>query len=222
MAKGKHVPAPVYLDARRTWNERYGDYIQQRDRFGLIAILAIGVAGVSVAGNVYQASQSKVVPYVVQVDKLQTVMPVGPADRAARADPRIVRAELANLIVDLRSVYGDAAASRQSIIRAYNRIDRKGPAFVLVNEFMMANDPFKRAQTELVSVKVDSVLHQAGDVWRVEWTETVRDRSGSIVSARPWSALITTKIIPPTTEAGLLTNPLGVYATDLSWSARIQ
>ena len=40
---------------RREWNERYGDYIAQANNWRLIAIAALGVAAVAVAGNVWQS-----------------------------------------------------------------------------------------------------------------------------------------------------------------------
>src|SRR2546421_10039315 len=84
-----------YLAARREWNERYGDYIARARNWRRAAFAALAVSGVLSVGTVWQASQSKVVPYVVEVDKLGDAVPVGRADRAAPADLRGGRAELA-------------------------------------------------------------------------------------------------------------------------------
>src|SRR5690606_15360419 len=103
-------------------------------------------------------SQAKTVPYVVQVDKLGTVLPVARADQAARADSTVIRATLASWIANTRTVYVDAAAEQRNILAAYALIDQNSPAFQVVNEHMRDNDPFRRAQRESVSVEVESVL----------------------------------------------------------------
>ena len=59
-----------YLSARREWNERYGDYIARARSWRWAAFGAIAVALALAIGVVWQGAQSKVVPYVVEVDKL--------------------------------------------------------------------------------------------------------------------------------------------------------
>lgn len=216
------TPTNPYLDGRREWSERYGSYIQQAATWRLVACSSMAVTALAVGGLVYQAQSVKFVPYVVQVDKLGAMLPVAPADRAAKADARIVRAQLANLISNLRSVYLDAAAEQNAVKAGYALLDQQSAAYKVVNENMAANDPFKRAQRESVTVEVQSVLPLGGETWRVEWIETVRSRDGTVTSSRPWQAAITTKITPPTSEAGVLTNPLGIFVTGLSWSPRTQ
>lgn len=211
----------VHLDARREWNERYGDYIKQAANWRLAAIGALGVTAIAVAGLVYVSGKSHVVPYVVEVDKLGATLPIAPADQAAKVDSRIVRAQLANWISDIRSVYVDAAAENKSVRQAYALLDQRKAGAAFVNEYMQANDPFKRAQSEIVSVEVRSVLPIAGDSWRVEWDETVRSREGALKSTSSWQATIQTTIIPPNSEAALMVNPVGIYITAVSWSQRL-
>ena len=73
----------VYLAARREWNERYGDYIAQANNWRLTAIAALAVAAVAVAGNVWQSAQSRVQPFVVEVDKLGDALAIQRADVAS-------------------------------------------------------------------------------------------------------------------------------------------
>jgi type IV secretory pathway TrbF-like protein len=215
------APQNPYLAARREWNERYGDHIKSAQSWRLAAMGSIGIALISVGGLAYSASQSKFVPYVVEVDKLNATLPIGPADRAGKADARIVRSQLASWIANTRSVYLDAGAEQRIIREAYALIDQASPAFQTVNEFMRANDPFERAKTETVSVEVQTVLPLGGDTWRVEWMETTRGRDGAVITRKPWQAVITTAVNPPTDERAVLTNPLGIFVTALSWSERL-
>src|SRR5580704_16705844 len=96
-----------YLSARREWNERYGDYIARARSWRWAAFAALAVSLVLAIGVVWQAAQSKVVPYVVEVDKLGDAIAVARADRAAPADVHVIKARLAAWIVDVRSVSSD-------------------------------------------------------------------------------------------------------------------
>jgi type IV secretion system protein VirB5 len=218
---GKATDENPYLSARREWTERYADHIRTAHGWRLVAVGAMATALAAVVGLGVVASQAKTVPYIVQVDKLGTVLPVARADQAARADTPIIRAQLAHWVTNIRSVYLDAAAEQRNVLAAYALLDQNAPAFQVVNEHMKTNDPFKRAQRESVSVEVQSVLPVGGDTWRVEWRETIRGRDGQVARQEQWSGVITTKINPPTDEATILVNPLGIYINAVSWSPRI-
>src|SRR5689334_17511665 len=109
----------VYLAARREWNERYGDYIAQARSWRLVAFGMLGVTALSIAGNVWQATQSHVVPYVVAMDRLGDALAISRADIAAPADPRLIRAQLARWVSNVRSVYVDVPAEKRLITEAY-------------------------------------------------------------------------------------------------------
>ena len=72
-----------YLNARRTLNEYNGALIQSRHMWQAAALLALMVAIGAVGGVIYIGSQSKFVPYVIEVDKLGQTAAVRRADRAA-------------------------------------------------------------------------------------------------------------------------------------------
>lgn len=59
-----------YLAARRTWNDQSAANIASRQMWQLLGILSLMIALAGVGGMVYIGSQSKFVPYVVEVDKL--------------------------------------------------------------------------------------------------------------------------------------------------------
>lgn len=220
-ATAKTVPESPYLDGKREYLERYGDHLQAAKVWRLFGLISGVTALTAVGGLVMISGQSKVVPYVVQVDKLATVLPVGPADQAARPDSAMIRATLGGWVANTRTVYFDNAATRKNIMNAYGLLEQSGAAYQTVNEFMRQNSPFKRAESESVSVEVQSVLPVGGDTWRVEWLETRRGRDGTELGRQQWSGVLTTKITPPSDEATILVNPLGIYITSLSWSPRI-
>jgi type IV secretion system protein TrbF len=211
----------VYLAGRREWNERYGSYIAQRDAWRLLAMASLGVAAVAVGGVVWLSAQSRVVPYVVEVDKLGDALAVQRANVATPVDTGVIRAQLARFISDVRSVYVDVAAERAIINEAYAMVDRNGGAFAFLNDYFGSNDPFKRAATETVAAHVESVLPlPGGKTWRVEWREDTSARDGRPEVSKYWEATITVRIDPPTTDAAILLNPTGLFVESTPWGER--
>ena len=125
-----------YLDARKKHNE----YESSRNAslrlwklFGLLGLLT-GLAGVG--GMIHIGSQSKFVPYVIEVDKLGQTLPVSVADKAAPADPRIVSSLLARAITLARMVTPDVVVQRNAIFELYASLDSSDPAALKMQEYL--------------------------------------------------------------------------------------
>lgn len=219
---GKEKAESPYLAGRREWQERYGDYIKQAATWRMVALVSLAVAAIAVIGVVYIGSRSQFVPYVVQVDKLGDAVAVRPASVAARPDPRVIKASLARFVVETRSVYVDSLAQRRFLDDAYAHVVNGGAAFMKLNDWYRKHNPFTRAKKKTVAVQITTAPAAISkDSWQVTWTETVRGRDGGVISRTPWTAVITIKIQPPTTQAGILRNPLGIYIKQFTWSPRI-
>ena len=211
----------VYLAARREWNERYGSYIAQANTWRLVAVASLAIGAVAVGGDMWLAAQSRVVPYVVEVNKLGDELAVHRANVATTVDTAVIRAQLARFISDVRSVYIDVQAERAIIGEAYAMVDRNAAAYTFLNDYFARNDPFKRAANETVAAHVESVLPlPGGNTWRVEWREDTTTRDGRPEFSKHWEATITVSINPPTTDAQILVNPTGLYVESTPWGER--
>ena len=214
-----------YLAARRTWNDLMAASLANRQMWQLFGILALMIALAAVGGVIYIGSQSRFIPYVVEVDKHGGSIAIAPAQRAAKADPRVVHFNVASFISDIRIVTPDIALQRKAIYRVYSMLSSKDPATAKANEWLNGaedNSPFKRAEKETVSVEISSVLPQTPDTWQVDWVETVYDRQG-VVKGQPYKmrALVTVYTLPTTTqttEEQIRNNPPVTYVRDFSWS----
>jgi type IV secretion system protein VirB5 len=214
-----------YLSARRTWNDHVGGVVAARRNWQLLCILSLLIALGAIGGVIQIGSQTRFVPYVVEVDRLGQAIAVAPAQQAGRTDPRIVHAAVASFIADLRLVTPDIALQRKAIFRAYAMLAPNDPATTKANEWFdgtQESNPFQRAANETVSTEITSVLPQSDDTWQVDWTETVRDRQGAI-KGKPFQmrALLTVYVVAPTpdtTEEDIRNNPLGIHVRDFSWS----
>jgi len=210
-----------YLDARREWNERYGDYISRERMWRWVAIGALAASLVAVTGVVIIGSQNKLVPYVVEVNRLGDAVAVRRAEPTGKVESSVVKAQLARWLTGVRTVLGDSEAQHLLLREAYATVNKKGDAYAQLNAQFSAVSPFKRAETEQVSIEIRSILAISRQTWRMEWDETVRPRDGRPVITEAWQATVTIAVNPPTDEATLLKNPMGVYVSHYSWSKRL-
>ena len=208
-----------FLAAKREWNERYGDYIAQARNWRVAAILSLFITAILAGGTIWLAAQTKLVPYVVEVDKLGSAIAVSRADRAYAPDQRIVRAQLAQWIVDARSVSSDPVAERVALTRTYSMIATTAKPYL--DDWYGKHSPFQVAARNTVSVNVDAVLPQSDTTYQVQWTEDQRGLDGSRSTTTHWEADVTVGVNPPSDEATILHNPMGIYVTSLSWTQRI-
>jgi type IV secretory pathway TrbF-like protein len=206
-----------YLSARREWNERYGDYIARARSWRWAAFSALAVSLVLAIGVVWQGAQSKVVPYVVEVNKLGDAVAVARADRAAPADVRVIKAQLASWIVDVRSVSSDPLAQKAALSRSYAMT--AATATLFLNDYYRQHSPFNQNRT--VAVSVDAVLPISKQTYQIQWSEDGRDLQGRNLATTHWLASVTIAFDPPTDERGVLSNPLGLYVTGISWTQHL-
>lgn len=210
-----------YVEARREWNERYGDYIHQAQHWRMMAILSGLVSLVCVIGICYIGSRSKVVPYIVEVDKIGDAVAVGRADRVPTVDARVIKAYLARFVVDWRSVTIDSQAQKSAVDRVYSMVPRGSVAVSKMSDYFRANNPFSAAAKGTVAAAVTNVLPISEKTWQVEWEEVRRDTRGLVLNTVRMKASVLVGVTPPTSESQVLLNPLGVYITDLNWSQQL-
>lgn len=208
-----------YMEARREWLERYGDYIAQAKNWRLTALAAIGVALAAVVGLGVVAAQSKITPYVVEVDKLGNVAAIGPADKASPADAKVIRAYLSRFITDFRFITSDLQQQKQALNRVYSMLPQGSAALTKVNEFYKSQSPFEAASSKTVTVEVSTVLQISDKTWQVEWTETSRNLQGAVMGApQRYQASVQIATNPPSDARQVLINPLGIFVPDFSWT----
>lgn len=219
-----------YLAARRTWNSHIGDIINQRRMWQIIALLASIITLAAIAGLIYIGSQSKFVPYVIEVDSHGRAVGIGTATPTPNMNyesvtKRVIEASIVTFITDARTVTADVDLQVRMINRVYNLLAPGDPAIIKMNEWFNSNEkssPFERAKTELVNVRIKNVLQQSTETWLVEWEEITRDRTGALIKTPElMKAVITVymgNISSGMTPQQLIDNPMAVFVKNYSWS----
>src|SRR5580765_2717623 len=133
-------PETPYQRAGQLWDERIGSARVQARNWRLMALgsllLSTGLAG----GLFWQSQESRIVPYVVEVDRLGEAQAIAPAERDYRpTDPQIAW-HLARFIADVRSVSLDPVLMRENWLSAYDFATARGARFL--GDYARQSDPF--------------------------------------------------------------------------------
>lgn len=212
----KTVGANPYLNGRAEWVERYGSYISRAAQWRAVAFFCLIITGISITGNVIQASHSKVVPYIVKMDELGNMSAVARADRALATPTRVIQAEISNVIQYWRTTTADIDLQKKMIDRLSFFV--AGSAKGIVREHYEKQNPYEISQKgHLVHVEVKGLpLPVSVDSYRVEWMEITRSHAGIELDKRAYEATVTVQINPPTSDAVIVKNPSGVYITNIA------
>ncbi len=211
------TPEPVtpYQKAAQIWDERIGSARVQARNWRLMALgaltLAFGLAG----GLLWQSVQSRVVPYVVEVDHLGQVRAVGPAIEPYQPTDAQIGYFLARFITDVRSLSSDPVVVKQDWLSAYAMATDKAANFL--DAYARAHDPFKAIGKRTVSVEVTSVIRVSDQSFQVKWTEQ-RFGGDTPSPLQHWTAMLSIVMHQPTDEETLRHNPLGLYVDGIAWS----
>lgn len=206
-----------YLKGREEWLERYGNYIKRARNWQVTTFLALCIAVLSITGNVIQATQYKVVPYVIEVDKIGNAVGVKPAAEASTVPKAVIQANIAECIVNWRTVTADLSL-QERMIKKFSAFVT-GSAKGTVGGWYQKNNPYDRSRDVLVDVRIKGIpLPVSKESWRIEWNETTRNHSGVALSSAAYEATVSIRQSAPTSEAQIMRNPGGVHITALSWS----
>src|SRR5437667_213004 len=73
----------------------------------------------------------------------------------------------------------------------------------------------------IVAPTVTSLLRRSSTSWQLRWWEEQRGLDGRLLGKSQWEGVVTTEVVPPTSEETILVNPLGLYVTDLRWTKQL-
>ncbi|MBX9815431.1 MAG: conjugal transfer protein TrbF [Proteobacteria bacterium SG_bin5] len=211
-------PETPYQRAGQLWDERIGSARVQARNWRLMAFGGLFLTTGLSAGLVWQSMQSRVVPYVVEVDALGEARAIAPAATAYRpTDPQIAWF-LGRFITDIRAKSLDPVLMRDNWLAAYDFVSPRGAIFL--GEYARSANPFADVGDKTVSVQVTSVVRASDTSFQVKWAETAFDR-GSLADTSRWTAILTVTVKPPKNADTLRKNPLGLYVDAIDWSREL-
>lgn len=211
-------PETPYQRAGHLWDERIGSARVQARNWRLMAFGCLTLSGGLAGGVLWQSVQSKVTPYVVEVDRLGEARAVSEAEASFRPTDPQVAWHLSRFIRNVRGISLDPVVMRQDWLDAYAFTTQRGSQFL--GDYARANDPFAQVGIRTVSVQVTSVVRASDKSFQVKWTETAFER-GSVAGRTNWTAILTIVTKTPANAEILRKNPLGIYVDAIDWSREL-
>lgn len=214
------TPEPVtpYQQAAQLWDERIGSSRVQAKNWRLMAVGSLALSGALAGGLIWQSLQSRVVPYVVRVDRLGNAQAIAPATAGYQPDDTEIAYFLAKFVTDVRSLSIDPVVVRNDWLEAYDFATDHGAVFL--NEYARNNDPFKAVGTRTVSVQVSSVVRVSDGSFQVKWVEETYDHD-ALAKTEHWTAILSVVTKNPPNADVLRKNPLGLYVNGINWSREL-
>ena len=211
-------PETPYQRAGQLWDERIGSARVQARGWRLMAFGCLFLTAGTLAALALQSLQSRIVPYVVEVDRLGEARAVQAADVDYRPTDPQVAWHLARFITTIRSVSLDPVLMRRDWLAAYDFATKRGAQFL--GEYARAASPFARVGERTVSVQVTSVVRASDKSFQVKWIETAFERGARSGTSR-WTAILTIATKAPANADVLRRNPLGIYIDAIDWSREL-
>ena len=214
------TPEPVtpYQRAGQVWDERIGSARVQARNWRLMAFGGLLLSTGLSAGLLWQSMQSRVIPYVVEVDRLGEARAVASVEEGYQPTDPQVAWHLGKFIGNVRSVSLDPVLMRQNWLSAYDFVTERGSRFL--NEYARSAQPFANVGDRTVSVQVTSIVRASDSSFQVKWIETAYER-GSLADTSRWTAILSVKVKQPTSAEELRKNPLGVRIDGIDWSREL-
>jgi type IV secretion system protein VirB5 len=212
-------PETAYQRAGQLWDERIGSARVQAQSWRMIACGGLALTSAMASALVWQSQQSRVVPYVVEVDRLGEPRAVQPADRDYQPDDAQIAWHLARFIEHVRTVSLDPVLMRRDWLSAYDFVTARGSRFLTA--YARSARPFDVIGEKTVSVEVTSVVRASDRSFQVKWTEAAFDH-GEENGMSHWTAILSVVRHPPATADVLRRNPLGIYVDAIDWSREFE
>lgn len=205
-----------YLNARREWDERYGDSIARARTWRFAAFGMICIAAMAVAGVAFIGSQSKVKPFVVALDGLGNPIAMAQPAGGSAVSQRIIEAQIANMIWNARTSLADQVAQKVLLDRVYSMLSNDAAAYL--NDYYKTHSPFS-GDGITTNVEISSILPISKDSFQVNWKESKLNTSQPMGSSQ-WKANVTVGVDAALADKPqvMISNPLGIYVKSISWT----
>ncbi len=215
---------PRLIAARTEFANAFADLARGKRNWQLTAFWLLGLLTVIIVAYARLAGSARVIPYVVEVDRLGQVAAAGPVAAMKDPEPRLVASQLAAFVRAVRTVLPATPPELgvEVMRRAYGFIDETLPAANTLNAYFAdpVHDPRVLGRTLTREVRVTSTLLIPGtSTWKVRWTETELPLEvGVLTRTTAWEGYVTVRLRPPDTADAVQDNPLGVFITSINWT----
>ena len=215
----EETPDTRYSRAEKIWDDRIGAAAVRAKNWRIAALSSLMITALAVGGMVYIGSQSKIVPYIVQVDsKSGAILSVAPTDKRTKANDQEIEFFLWNFTKKARSIPKDMIVYRANWEELYTYLD--SATTNKINSMAISEGyqkKLKEGQTTLLKLKGFNRYSGQDNTYQVRWEESLYDASGKLMNVTSMEAFYTIEFIKVQSET-IHINPLGLIIKDFSIS----
>ena len=209
-----------YLSARKEYGDRYGSSVKDAARWRQISFFLIMLCVAFGALMMWMASQNKVIPYIVQVDKQGYAVAIKSSEQGAVADTRVIVATLGGFFVNFKTVITDVSSQKRMVNDVYSYLAKGSAAESFVSHCYQEHNPFVATQDRnryTVQVEIRSIVRSGSNdkSWQVLWSEEKLEQ-GTIIERTDWRAIVSIAVSPVRELEEVIKNPLGIFITDIN------
>ena len=205
---------------RKVWDDMNGNALRQNHNLRIMCMGLMGALVIVTIGNVYQATQSSVEPYIIEVDSTTGAIRKAGAISEMDYTPEKLEIEyfLGKFIQDTRSLPVDGEVYKQSWYETYGYMTKDAAAAMSAE--MEKQDKAGDFGKKRIKVTINSILpvNSGSDSYQANWTEEIWDLTTGAQKNVKMTGIFTVTIIQGKDKKSLMENPLGIYVKDFSWS----
>lgn len=205
-----------FLHAKWEWNERYGSFIKEKEKWQKISFFILIALIISIIGLVSVSLQSKITAFFVKTDQLGKPIVIERVDPTTKLNSSVVAYQLGEFITYVRTVTTDGKLKKYWLQVAQKYCSQTASNFL--QEYLDNNPPEKLAQVMNISVSIISVMPiKSTESWQINWKESA-SKNGLSVGETTWSAIVNIGIIPIKNEEDFIKNPTGLIIKSINWT----
>lgn len=209
--------------ARAVWDERVGSVVTQSYNWRRIALILCGLCVAFGLGLLYLASMTKVIPYVVTVDKTTGEVHQAGAFVSNDYEPqeKEIRYFLVNFISNARTIQLDPIAQNRAQVKAYAYLTQN--AARKYQDIQISEKYAEKVGNKTVSVNIVSVtkVPESSSSYQIRWTEEEYDIRTGGKDTSHMSGVFTYTMLPVESDEQLLLNPLGLFISGFDFTSDV-
>lgn len=217
ISSNNEVISSPYQRAKEAWDQRIGSARVQAHNWRLIALCALRLLAISLVGNIYLGSQSKVMPFVVELKPNGEAGVLGSAaSLSVDSSENAVKFFISRFIMLAREIPADAVLIKRNMEKLFQLVSVQGKS--LLAERFREQSPAKEFQEKNRAIKIASVLAISQGVYQVDWFEAEYDKNGQKIAEYPMRGTFKMAWLKPQTIEQIQENPLGIFVDYFSWT----
>jgi type IV secretory pathway TrbF-like protein/sugar phosphate permease len=205
----------LYGRAVEVWDERLKAAKTQIESWRWAAFGSIAIAFLLLLTLITRVNQSRVIPYIVSVERLAMVRPAPYVKQSRQPPDALISYFISQFIDNVRSLSMDPLVVYAKWRRAYRYLTDRGAR--TLNDYAAMTDPFSKIGIRTTAVDMYSVARVSPHSFKVQWKETTYEKQ-ELLRTGQYTAAITIVFKDSDVPETLRENPLGLYIHGLSWS----